>query len=365
MLEIKEQLESLAESIRASLSAVDLVRYENELKKLKTEQCDPKVYNDFEQLKNINKAISHLEDLHEPWKELQNRLNDTETLLQMAEEEGDQSQLAELDQLIKNLTREFNRLEILRLFKNPGDHANCYLTIHSGAGGTESCDWAMMLLRMYQRWVEEKKFSTQTLEYQGGEEAGIKSATLYIKGAYAFGLLKAEVGVHRLVRISPFDANKRRHTSFASVTVSPEILDDIEVVIKPSDLRIDTYRSSGAGGQHVNTTDSAVRITHEPTGLVVACQAERSQHQNREVAMKILKGKLYQYYREIKEQEASSKQIEKKKIEWGSQIRSYVFHPYNMVKDHRTLYETSNVNAVMDGEIDEFISNYLKQSVNQ
>ena len=242
------------------------------------------------------------------------------------------------------------------------DDKNAILEIHPGAGGTESQDWAQMLLRMYLRYAEQKGFQTETLDYLSGEEAGIKSATIEIKGDYAYGYLKAESGVHRLVRLSPFDFNKRRHTSFASVFVIPEIEDNVSVEIGDDDLRIDTYRASGAGGQHVNKTSSAVRITHIPTNIVVQCQTERSQHKNKEYAMKILRSRIYQHLMEIEKAKQADREPEKRKIEWGSQIRSYVFHPYNLVKDHRTDIETSDAHRVMDGDLDRFISGFLSHS---
>lgn len=361
--EEKETLNRLSESIYTSIASIDLDKYHEKLETLKQEQCDPSLYQNFEKIKEINMEISRLESIYEPWIKIKSHLTDVVTLLEIAEEENDNSLIPEIKEQTSQLEKEFNRLEIFRLFKDQNDQSNCYLTIHSGAGGTESCDWAMMLFRMYQRWSEGKGFQWDVLEYQDGEEAGIKSATILVKGDYAFGLLKSESGVHRLVRISPFDANKRRHTSFASISSAPEIINDTEVIIKPSEVRIDTYRASGAGGQHVNTTDSAVRLTHIPTNIVVSCQAERSQLQNKETAFKILKGRLYQYYQNLKEAELSANQQEKKKIEWGSQIRSYVFHPYNMVKDHRSQYETTNVAGVMGGDLDPFINIFLKQSV--
>lgn len=239
------------------------------------------------------------------------------------------------------------------------DPLSAILTIHPGAGGTESQDWASMLLRMYLRWAEEHDYQTDTMDYQGGDEAGIKSATIEISGEYAYGYLKSESGVHRLVRISPFDASSRRHTSFASVFVFPETDDELSVEINSDDLKIDTYRASGAGGQHVNKTSSAVRITHVPSGIVVQCQSERSQFKNRESAMKVLRARLYQKALEEEREKLAEVEASKKKIEWGSQIRSYVFHPYNLVKDHRTGHETSNINAVMDGAIDPFIQAFL------
>ncbi len=250
-------------------------------------------------------------------------------------------------------------LELRSLLSDPDDQKNAILTIHPGAGGTESQDWAEMLLRMYLRWIEKKGFESQILDLQPGEEAGIKDATIEVRGNYAYGFLKAEAGVHRLVRISPFDFNQRRHTSFASVFVYPEIESDVEVEIDPNDLRIDTFRASGAGGQHVNKTSSAVRITHIPTGIVVTCQSERSQHRNREAAMKILRARLYQLKKQEEREKLSEIESQKKEIAWGNQIRSYVFHPYTLVKDHRTGVETGNVQAVMDGELDPFIRAYL------
>ena len=245
------------------------------------------------------------------------------------------------------------------MFSGEMDAKNAILTIHPGAGGTESQDWAEMLMRMYLRYCELSDFKTETLDLQAGEEAGIKSVTIEVVGEYAYGYLKAEAGVHRLVRISPFDANKRRHTSFASVFVMPEIDDDMEVEINPTDLKIDTFRASGAGGQHVNKTDSAIRITHLPSGIVVQCQNERSQHKNKANAMKILAARLYKLKEEEQRKKRQEMEDEKKEIGWGSQIRSYVFHPYNLVKDHRTGYETSNIQSVMDGNIDAFIREYL------
>ena len=256
------------------------------------------------------------------------------------------------------------KFEFKALLSGEDDDKNAILTIHPGAGGTESQDWAQMLLRMYLRCAENMGFKTETFDYIGGEEAGIKSATVEIRGNYAYGYLKGESGVHRLVRISPFDFNKRRHTSFASVFVIPEVEDNVTVEINDDDLRIDTYRASGAGGQHVNKTSSAVRITHLPTNIVVQCQTQRSQHKNKESAMKILRSRLYQHYLELEKEKQARKEPAKKKIEWGSQIRSYVFHPYNMVKDHRTRIETSNIQAVMDGKLDEFIYGNLSLKKN-
>jgi peptide chain release factor 2 len=285
-------------------------------------------------------------------------LSDIEELASLIEDDHS-GEADEISESLEKLTRELDRLELTTLLSGRDDTRNAILTIHPGAGGTESQDWAEMLFRMYNRWCELKGFQVKLLDYQAGDEAGLKSATMQIEGEYAYGYLKAESGVHRLVRISPFDANRRRHTSFVSIYVYPEVDDNIEIEINDEDLRIDTYRASGAGGQHVNKTSSAVRITHMPTGIVVQCQNERSQIKNRATAMKILRSRLYQI--QLEEQRKKKEQLEKtkKKIEWGSQIRSYVFHPYNMVKDHRTEAETSNIQAVMDGDIDMFIEAYL------
>ena len=267
--------------------------------------------------------------------------------------------MAELEASLTQLEEQLDKFEFTALLSGPDDYRDAFLTIHPGAGGTESQDWAEMLFRMYNRWSERRGFTAELVDYQPGEEAGLKSVTVQIKGEYVYGHLKAESGVHRLVRISPFDANARRHTSFVSVHVYPIVEDNIEIEIKDDDLRIDTYRSSGAGGQHVNKTSSAVRITHAPSGIVVTCQSERSQHKNKDAAMTVLKARLYQRRKEEEAEKMAKYDQDKKKIEWGSQIRSYVFHPYNMVKDHRTSMETGNVQAVMDGDIDRFIEAYL------
>lgn len=287
------------------------------------------------------------------------KYEDLITLVELAIEENDESVTDEIGEGLRDLVKELKELKIATLLDQLYDKNNVILSIHPGAGGTESQDWAQMLLRMYTRWAERKGYNVKILDFLEGEEAGIKSVTVLITGINAYGYLKCEKGVHRLVRISPFDSSGRRHTSFASVEVMPEINQDIEVEIKTEDLRIDTYRASGAGGQHVNKTESAVRIVHIPTGSIVQCQSERSQMQNRETAMKMLRAKVF----EIKEKEQQDKMQgikgEQKDIAWGSQIRSYIFHPYNLVKDHRTSYEVGNINAVMDGEIDGFINAFL------
>ena len=290
---------------------------------------------------------------------LEQNQEDLSTLATLGIEESDSSVIPEVEQGLSKLKQELNSMKLQMILKEPYDANNAILTLHAGAGGTEAQDWVEMLLRMYTRWCEHKKYSVKTLDYLAGDEAGIKSITIYICGTNAYGFLKGEKGVHRLVRISPFDSSGRRHTSFASVDVMPEIDDEIEVDINVSDLRIDTFRSSGAGGQHVNTTDSAVRITHIPTGLVAACQSERSQHQNKDTAMKMLKSKLLELEEQKKMGEIEGIKGEQKEIAWGSQIRSYVFCPYTMVKDHRTNYEEGNVQGIMDGNIDAFINSYL------
>jgi peptide chain release factor 2 len=297
----------------------------------------------------------------EPWQGLVREIDELEELLSMAVEEGDTSLEREIRSTLEKLRQRYERLRVFELLSDEMDEKGCFLTIHSGAGGTEACDWVSMLLRMYTRWTERRGFSTRMLDMQEAE-GGIKSVTMEVSGQFAYGYLKSETGIHRLVRISPFDSSGRRHTSFASVFASPVIDESIEVDIKPEDIRVDTYRASGAGGQHVNKTDSAVRITHLETGMVVQCQNERSQHKNRATAMKVLQSRLYELYREEQEKERAEAEKEKHDISWGNQIRSYVFHPYNMVKDHRTKYEVGNVQAVMDGDIDQFIEEYLRSA---
>lgn len=298
----------------------------------------------------------------ETWNKLFKQCVDTGELLDMLEGE-DNSSLEELKTELKSITDEIREFEIKTMLSGEHDGGNAFLNINPGAGGTEAQDWAEMLLRMYLRWCERRGFTTSIIEYQPGDEAGLKSVTIEIKGDFAYGYLRAERGVHRLVRISPFDSNKRRHTSFASVHTFPEIDDDINVDIDEKDLKIDTYRSSGAGGQHVNKTDSAIRITHIPTKIVVCCQNERSQHKNKSSAMKVLKARLYELEKEKQKEKLESISNEKKEIAWGSQIRSYVLHPYRMVKDLRTKMETGKVDAVLDGDIDPFIENFLMHSI--
>ena len=323
----------------------------------------PDFWDDNERAQKLIAEMNAVKSVVDEFRSIEKECEDLEVMLELAEEEGDESMDADLAESVRELHKKLQNFELQLLLNQPYDKYDVILELHPGAGGTESQDWADMLLRMYRRYAEKKGFKVEVLDYLPGDEAGVKSVTLSIKGHNAYGYLKAEKGVHRLVRISPFDASGRRHTSFVSCDVMPEIEDDVEIEIRPEDLRIDTYRASGAGGQHVNRTESAVRITHLPTGIVVSCQVERSQIQNRERAMKMLRSKLYE--RKIQEQAKQLAEIrgEQTDIAWGNQIRSYVFHPYSMVKDHRTQAETGNVQAVMDGELDMFIDAYLRQQI--
>lgn len=327
--------------------------------------ADPNFWQDQEKAKNVIQEVKELKDQVEGFEELNKQYEEIELMLELLEEEEDQDLYQEQIFALKRLNKELDKFEITLMLSGPYDRNSAFIELHPGAGGTESQDWADMLFRMYTRWAEKNGYQVEVLNYLKGDEAGLKSATLLIKGNYAYGYLKAEKGVHRLVRISPFDSSGRRHTSFASLHVMPELGDHVEVEVRSEDLDIDTYRSSGAGGQHVNTTDSAVRITHRPTGIVVTCQSERSQIKNREKAMKILKARLYQH--KLEEQQAKLDEIkgEQGEIGWGNQIRSYVFHPYSMVKDLRTQKQIGNVDAVMDGEINPFIESYLQMKLKE
>ncbi len=319
-------------------------------------------WDDMENSQKVLQKTKVLKSKVEKYENLANEYADTMVLIEMADMEEDESYVEEISQTIKRLRMTLEEMTLETLLSGEYDKNNAIITLHAGAGGTEAQDWVEMLLRMYTRWAERRNFSVETMDLLPGDEAGVKSATILVSGENAYGYLKSEKGVHRWVRISPFDAAGRRHTSFGSVEVMPEFNDDIQIDIRAEDLRVDTYRASGAGGQHINKTDSAIRITHIPTGVVVSCQTERSQHKNRDTAMKMLKSKLMEIKeRENKEKIEDIKGVEKE-IGWGSQIRSYVFHPYNLVKDHRTNFEMGNIGAVMDGDLDGFINEFLKQS---
>jgi len=309
--------------------------------------------------------LVELKQLKKICKDYDSMREDLKSLSELSElvDKDDEASIKDLETEVRALTSKVDEFEFQKLLDGQHDKDNAILSVNSGAGGTEACDWVSMLLRMYNRWAESKGFILQTVDLLPGDEAGIKNVTVIIKGEHAYGYLKAETGVHRLVRISPFDSNSRRHTSFASVSVIPEISSDVQIQIKDEDLKIDTYRASGPGGQHVNVTDSAVRITHIPTGIVVQSQSERSQHKNKAMALKVLKSRLFELEEQKKKERLEKERGKKKEIAWGSQIRSYVFQPYNMVKDHRTNIETSNVGSVMDGDIDEFIQGYLKTRI--
>lgn len=316
-------------------------------------------WQDPQRARKINEKIAELQEIVEKWEELLRRVEDAEVLVEMAEE-GDKESLEELKESLPELSREVEELEIRSLFQESFDIRDAIVSIHAGAGGTEACDWVEMLLRMYLRWAEEHEYKTEIIDSLSGEEAGLKNVTFLVKGKYAYGHLKSERGVHRLVRISPFDFNRRRHTSFASVDVIPSLPEDIKIELDPKELKIETFRASGPGGQHVNVTDSAVRITHIPTGIVAQCQSERSQIQNREKAMEILKARLFELEERKRKEKLEKLRGERREIAWGSQIRSYILHPYNLIKDHRTGHEEPRVEKVLDGEIDDFILAYLK-----
>ena len=319
-------------------------------------------WNNRQQAESIGKQVHSLKGIITAWETLSSQLEDVSELHQMAVEENDTAALSEVEAEIEGLSERIGALEFRTMLDDPDDSKNAILVIHSGAGGTDAADWAEMLMRLYTRWTERSGMESAIMDLQQGDEAGIKGVTVEIKGDYAYGYLKAEAGVHRLVRISPFDTGNRRHTAFASVFVYPEVGNDIEVDLKDEDLKVETYRSGGAGGQHVNKTSSAVRISHMPTGIVVQCQNERSQFKNKATALKVLSARVYQYFKQEEQKKLDAVESEKKAIDFGSQIRSYVFHPYNLVKDHRTDHETANVQAVMDGDIDGFIKAYLTQA---
>ena len=353
---------ALADTLQETKEALDIDILRGRLAELKAEQEKPEVWGNLELSTKLGREVSSVEGKINAYEKGKKALEEVNEVIDLIEETGEEELVPELDTLLATAEEDLEDMRIRSLLRGKYDSYNALLTLHSGAGGTESCDWVSMLYRMYTRYAERSGFKVTELDRLDGDEAGIKSVDFKIEGENAYGYLKAEKGVHRLVRISPFDANKRRHTSFASLEVMPEIEDDGDVEIRPEDLKVTTFRSSGAGGQHINKTESAIRIQHIPTGIVVSCQNERSQIQNREMAMKMLRSKLI----ELKESERMEKEQsikgEIKKIEWGSQIRSYVFCPYTLVKDHRTGYETGNIQAVMDGDIQPFIIDYLKKT---
>lgn len=359
--ELKLALDEMSEDLKDLSEALGFSKINQEIKILEEESSKPGFWDDMDNSQKVLQKISALKSKCQRYKKLCSIYEDTKVLIDLANEEEDLSLLEEIQSNVNSIRSELESQRLDTLLTGEYDSNNAILTLHAGAGGTEAQDWVEMLYRMYCRWAERHNYKLKTLDYLDGEEAGLKSVSILVEGTNAYGYLKSEMGVHRLVRVSPFDSSGRRHTSFASVEVMPEINDDLSVEIAPEDIKMDVFRASGAGGQHVNKTSSAVRLTHIPTGIVVACQNERSQHQNKDVALKMLKSKLI----EIKEREHLDK-IEdikgiQKDIAWGSQIRSYVFMPYTLVKDHRTNYEMGNVNAVMDGDLDGFINAYLKQ----
>ena len=341
----------------------DVAEKEIQIGRLERLAGAPDLWEDPQAAQKVMQDITTLKGPVEQYHGLKNRRDDIWALWELGMEENDDSVQVELEAEIRELKHDIEQLQLSLMLSGEYDANNAILTLHAGAGGTEAQDWAQMLLRMYVRWAERNHYKVETLDFQDGDEAGVKSATLMISGRNAYGYLKAEKGVHRLVRISPFDANARRHTSFAAIDVMPEIDDSVEIEIRPEDLKVDTFRAGGAGGQHINKTDSAVRMTHLPTGVIVQCQNERSQIQNREQCMRLLRARLFELEQERQAAEKAEIAGDYQKIEWGSQIRSYVFHPYSMVKDHRTSFETGNVQAVMDGELDGFIEAYLKQKL--
>lgn len=361
----KVKIHALKPTLDTLRGALKLEEAKKEADELEAQSAQDGFWNDIENSQKVLQRIKHLKHKCEKYDKLASQYDDLLTLCQMAIEENDDSLLPELEEEFAVFEKNLEDTRLSTLLTGEYDESNAILNFHAGAGGTEAQDWTQMLYRMYTRWAERHGMKYRLLDYLDGEEAGIKSASICIEGENAYGYLKSESGIHRLVRVSPFDASGRRHTSFAAVEVMPEISDDVEIDIRPEDLKVDTYRSSGAGGQHVNKTESAIRITHIPTGIIVACQTERSQHQNREYAMRMLRSKLV----EIKEREHLEKiediKGEQMKIEWGSQIRSYVFMPYTLAKDHRTGFENGNINAVMDGDLDGFINAYLSMKAGE
>ncbi|WP_157258584.1 peptide chain release factor 2 [Paenibacillus sp. AD87] len=360
---VKQDLREIGKKLTNLRGSLDLDLKQEMIENFEVKMSAPDFWDDNDKAQSLIAELNGVKGSVDQYTKLQQDYDDAVMMAELADEEGDDDLAVEIGNSVTAIVRKVEEFELQLLLNQPYDKMNAILELHPGAGGTESQDWGQMLMRMYTRWAEKRGFKVEVLDYLAGDEAGIKSVTLSIKGHNAYGYLKAEKGVHRLVRISPFDSSGRRHTSFVSCDVVPEIDDTIELDIRTEDLKIDTYRASGAGGQHINTTDSAVRITHLPTGVVVTCQNERSQIKNRERAMTMLRSKLYE--RKIEEQKQHLDEIrgEQSEIAWGSQIRSYVFHPYSMVKDHRTSVETGNTGAVMDGDLDGFIDGYLRSQI--
>ncbi|WP_236338572.1 peptide chain release factor 2 [Paenibacillus plantiphilus] len=360
---IKQDLRETAKRLQNLRGSLDLDLKAELIANFEEKMTAPDFWDDNDRAQSTIAELNAIKSVVEQYERLAESQDDLQTMLELAEEEDDESLEADIASSVQELVGKVSEFELQLLLNQPYDKLNAILELHPGAGGTESQDWGQMLYRMYTRWAEKHGFKVEVLDYLPGDEAGIKSVTILVKGYNAYGYLKAEKGVHRLVRISPFDSSGRRHTSFVSCDIMPEIQDDIEIEIRSEDLKVDTYRASGAGGQHINKTESAIRITHIPSGIVVACQTQRSQIQNRESAMTMLRSKLYE--RKIEEQQKHLAEIrgEQSDIAWGSQIRSYVFHPYSMVKDHRTSVETGNVGAVMDGDLDAFIDGYLRSQI--
>ncbi len=360
--EFRLQLQGLEKNITELSDSLDIAGALSEIEKLEAQSSEAGFWDDMENSQKVLQKTKQLKDKVERYETLKTGWEDALVLIDLANEENDESMLPEVKKTVEEIIADLDKMTLETLLSGPYDKNNAIITLHAGAGGTEAQDWCEMLLRMYQMYAQKNGYSVSTLDLLPGDDAGVKSATISISGLNAYGYLKAEKGVHRLVRISPFDAAGRRHTSFASIEVMPEIDDDVEINIRTEDLKVDTYRASGAGGQHVNKTDSAIRITHIPTGIVVSCQTQRSQHQNRDYAMKMLKSKLAEIAEQQQKEKIEDIKGVQKEIAWGSQIRSYVFHPYNLVKDHRTNFEMGNIGAVMDGDLNGFINAYLQAS---
>ncbi|RKY33000.1 MAG: peptide chain release factor 2 [Candidatus Omnitrophota bacterium] len=359
MEEITAKLEMLATQVKEFKEILNIEDKKKKIEELQLRMSSPHFWQDQETSSLVIEELKGLKEEVESFSNLEEKIDELREIIDL----GDTSYYKEVLKEVEKIEEEIKKIRLRVLFSEKFDEANAIVEINSGAGGTEACDWAGMLLRMYTRWAQKKGFKVRILNEVRGEEAGIKNVTFLVEGRWAFGYLKAEKGVHRLVRISPFDANRRRHTSFASVDVLPEVKEEVELKINPEDLKIETFRASGHGGQHINRTDSAVRITHLPSGIVVSCQNERSQYQNKQTALKVLKAKLYKLKEEEREKEMEEISGQKKKIEWGSQIRSYILHPYLLVKDHRTNFEVGRAREVLDGELDEFIQAYLIKSL--